>query len=316
MEERILLYYLKIFSVFIFLILIFFIYLIFINQNKLDNYVISIEKGETLDIVLKNNVKKISSIELFTYKMYFRTFAGLHGNIHYGDFNINNNISFYNFINRITKPSNILKKITIIEGWSQHDLNIELEKYFNNFTTINYDEILANTYYIGSNESFESFKNKLIKFKRNYLKKYLNHNLYKNYNEDDILIIGSLIEKEGLDTLDKKNIFSVINNRLNLNMKLQIDATVLFAITNGKYDLGRKLNRNDLKFDNSYNTYKNLGLPPGPISYVGTNTVDLIFSDHITDYLFYFFDKNQNKHIFTKNYKEHLKKLNEYKKQK
>ena len=55
------------------------------------------------------------------------------------------------------------------------------------------------------------------------------------------MIIGSLIEKEGLDEEDKKKISSVIFNRLNKNMKLQIDATVLYAITNGKYNLNRKL---------------------------------------------------------------------------
>ena len=46
-----------------------------------------------------------------------------------------------------------------------------------------------------------------------------------------------MIEKEGMDYYDKRNISSVIMNRINKNMKLQIDATVLFAITDGNYDL-------------------------------------------------------------------------------
>jgi UPF0755 protein len=52
-------------------------------------------------------------------------------------------------------------------------------------------------------------------------------------------------------------------NRLKLNMKLQIDATVIFSLTEGKRDLDRKLTYDDLKIDNPYNTYKNYGLPPG-----------------------------------------------------
>ena len=63
------------------------------------------------------------------------------------------------------------------------------------------------------------------------------------------MIIGSLIEKEGLDYYDKRNISSVIMNRINKNMKLQIDATVLFAITDGKYDLKRQPTYNDLKIN-------------------------------------------------------------------
>ena len=55
------------------------------------------------------------------------------------------------------------------------------------------------------------------------------------------------IEKEGLNFEDKKIISSVIFNRLIRNMRLQIDATVLFAITDGKYNLGRKLLLKDLK---------------------------------------------------------------------
>ena len=83
------------------------------------------------------------------------------------------------------------------------------------------------------------------------------------------MIIGSLLEKEGLDEEDKKQISSVIFNRLDRKMKLQIDATVLFAITNGKYDLDRKLLRSDLKINHPFNTYIYKGLPPEPISYVG-----------------------------------------------
>jgi UPF0755 protein len=130
------------------------------------------------------------------------------------------------------------------------------------------------------------------------------------------LVIASLLEKEGTDYEDKKKIYSVIINRLKLNMKLQIDATVIFSLTEGKRKLGRKLTYTDLKIDNSYNTYKNYGLPPGPISYVGYKTIELIFEDYKTDYLFYFYNSQENKHIFSKNYKNHLKRLNEYRSKK
>jgi len=99
-------------------------------------------------------------------------------------------------------------------------------------------------------------------------------------------------------------------------MKLQIDATVIFSLTEGKRDLERKLTYGDLKIDNPYNTYKNYGLPPGPISYVGYKTIELIFEDYKTDYLFYFYNSLESKHIFSLNYKDHLNKLNEYRSKK
>ena len=71
--------------------------------------------------------------------------------------------------------------------------------------------------------------------------------VYKKFTENEIMIIGSIIEKEGLDREDKKKISSVIFNRLNKNMKLQIDATVIYAITKGQYNLKRKLLFKDLE---------------------------------------------------------------------
>ena len=70
----------------------------------------------------------------------------------------------------------------------------------------------------------------------------------------------------------------------------------------------------DLKFNDPYNTYVNRGLPPKPISYVGKETLDIIFQNHKSEFLFYFFDNSLNRHIFSKTYKEHKKKLNEYRK--
>ena len=128
------------------------------------------------------------------------------------------------------------------------------------------------------------------------------------------MIIGSLIEKEGLDKMDKKKIASVIINRLEKNMKLQIDATVIFALTDGNYNLNRELLISDLQFDHPFNTYIYKGLPPEPISYVGKNTLDILFENNKNDFLFYFFNYSLNKHIFSKSFKEHKERLYEYRK--
>ena len=113
-------------------------------------------------------------------------------------------------------------------------------------------------------------------------------------------MIGSLIEKEGLDYYDKKLISSVIMNRLQKKMRLQIDASVIYALTNGNYDLNRKLTFKDLKTKNIYNTYINYGLPPSPISYVSTKTIDIIFENYKTDFLFYFYNNLLKRHVFQK----------------
>ena len=317
MGEQILHYYLKVFSIIIILFFSIFFYSVFIlkKNNLVNSNVIEIEEGDNLDKVLKN-LKQINNNDKFFFKLYYKINSILLAKyIHYGKFNVTNEISFYDFFNIITKPSNILNSITVIDGWSKNDLNKELSKYFNNYEIIEYEDILADTYFFNNND-FESFKLKLENFKKNFFENIKNNNFFDNYTYNDLMIIGSLIEKEGLDYEDKKNISSVILNRLKIGMKLQIDATVLFAVTDGKYNLNRKLLLKDLKIDHPYNTYKYPGLPPKPISYVSPQTLKIILENYQTEFLFYFFNNSLNKHIFSKNFEEHKNKLYEYRNQK
>ncbi len=316
LEEQTLHYYLKVFSFSLIIIfLVFFLYILGIfNKNlSLKTNPISISKGERVEQIITSNINNLSFLDIKMVKIYLIINKFINKKfIHYGEFKINNEVTLFDLINIITMPSNLYDKITIVEGWTKKQLNAELSKYFKSYKSVPYNEIIADTYFIQKNSDFNTFMNKLNKIKTNYFIEYRNNKILNNFNENEIMVIGSLLEKEGLGINDKKNISSVIFNRLDKKMKLQIDATVLFAITNGDYDLGRKLLLNDLKIDHPYNTYINWGLPPKPISYVGRKTLDIIFEKKETEFLFYFFNKSLNKHIFSKTYKEHIEKLNEY----
>ena len=320
MEEQILRYYLKVFSfifiIFTFLFLFYTLYLL--NKDiEIKNNPISINKGDSIEEVLKNNIHDVTFLDIIFIKIYMKINSFINKKFfHYGDFNIQSSSSFKDFLKIISKPSNVLLKITIVEGWSQNQLDLELSKYFTDFNTIPYQDIIADTYYLNKNNDFDFFLNKLENFKTNYFEKYIKNELNDKFTINELMIIGSLLEKEGLDQEDKKQISSVIFNRLDKKMKLQIDATVLYAITNGKYDLNRKLLRSDLKINHPFNTYIYNGLPPEPISYVGKKTLDIVFENNENDFLFYFFNNSLNKHIFSKSFKEHKKKLYEYREKK
>ena len=318
LEEQTLHYYLKVFSL-LFLIILSLLYLYIHNiLNKkvnLNNNLIKIEKGEKTKDIFHNNINNLSILEIEIINFYIKINNIINNNfIHYGEFKINNNATFIELINIFSQPSNVLKKITIVEGWSQKQLDIELSKYFNNFKSIPYKDIIADTYFIKNNGDFNFFYEKLKKIKKNYFKEFEKNKLLLKFSNKEIKIIGSLMEKEGLDKQDMKKIYSVIQNRLNKKMKLQIDATVLYSITNGEYNLNRKLLISDLKVKNPYNTYLYKGLPPEPISYVGKKTLDIVFENYKSDFLFYFYNKSLKRHVFSTNYKEHITKLNEYRK--
>ena len=319
MEELILHYYLKVFSLLIVtFLIIFFFYAFYVLNKELDiSDRIIIKKGEKIETLLNQKIHNLSKIELIIINIYFKSSNILLNKfIHFGEFQFKNNVSALSLLEIISNPSNIINRITIIEGWSNKQLKNELSKYFKNTKNIPYEKIIADTYFFEKNSNFEKFLENLITNKLKYMNNFKNNIVYKKFTENEIMTIGSIIEKEGLDREDKKKISSVIFNRLNKNMKLQIDATVIYAITKGQYNFKRKLLLKDLKVDHPFNTYIYKGLPPKPISYAGTKTLNIIFENYKSDFLFYFYNNSLKKNIFSKNYNDHIKKLNEYRNEK
>lgn len=129
------------------------------------------------------------------------------------------------------------------------------------------------------------------------------------FNNNEILTIASMIEKEAMIDREKPIIASVIYNRLKKGMRLQIDATVLHALGQHKSRIFYK----DLKVESPYNTYKYSGLPPGPISNPGYQSILATINPAQTDYLYYV-ATGRGDHIFTKTLREHNKAKFEMKK--
>ncbi len=117
----------------------------------------------------------------------------------------------------------------------------------------------------------------------------------------EALIIGSLIEWEAGTESDRPLISSVIHNRLARPMRLQIDATVIYALG---YNPGRVLTVH-LKTDSPYNTYRIDGLPPTPIGAVSAASLAAAINPYDTDYLFYVLSDLDGSHAFAVTYEEH-----------
>lgn len=114
------------------------------------------------------------------------------------------------------------------------------------------------------------------------------------------LTMASLIEEEATKKADREKIASVFYNRLEINMPLQTDPTVLYAL--GKHK-DRVLYK-DLEVDSPYNTYKVTGLPPGPIANAGKMSMEAALKPEQTDF-FYFLAKPDGEVVFTKTLQEH-----------
>lgn len=140
----------------------------------------------------------------------------------------------------------------------------------------------------------------IIKIMReNFENKYKEIDINTSRSEEEIVIIASMIEREARHTEDRALVSSIIHNRLNIGMKLDIDATVQYALGYNQEQRNwwkKGLTVADLTIDSPYNTYTNPSLPPAPISNPGLASIIAAANPLKNNYLYYFTDKNGVNH--------------------
>ncbi len=170
--------------------------------------------------------------------------------------------------------------------------------------------IVARKYYIPYKVDEESVINYILaKSLYEYKKVAKKYNVKINSKEfKNKLIIASIIQKETHIYQEMPLIASVIYNRLKNNLKLQMDATLNY----GKYS-HRVVTPYIIRHDNSkFNTYKFKGLPSSPLGIITLDALKAAFNPIKSNYLY--FVQSGNRHIFSKDYKKHKKRVAIYKK--
>lgn len=127
-----------------------------------------------------------------------------------------------------------------------------------------------------------------------------------NMSANEVITVASLIEREAVLDQDRKLVSSVIYNRLEAGMPLQIDATINFALALIGED-HEYLTYEDLEIDSPYNTYKIPELPPGPIACPGERCIEAALYPPETEYLFYVKTTDQGVGMsFSTNYEDFI----------
>lgn len=128
----------------------------------------------------------------------------------------------------------------------------------------------------------------------------------RKMNLQELLTVASLVEREVVVDEERALVAGVIYNRLNKPMRLQIDATIQYALDKPKERLYYK----DLEIDSPYNSYKHDGLPPGPIASPSIESIKAALSPEASDYFYYVTKKDGTQtHLFAKTYDEHLRNI-------
>ncbi|MBT2602532.1 endolytic transglycosylase MltG [Peribacillus frigoritolerans] len=155
--------------------------------------------------------------------------------------------------------------------------------------------------------TLESIVIEMLKKTEETLQAYQGQMDKNDYSVHEMLTFASLVEEEATAQVDRGKIASVFYNRIKEDMPLQTDPTVLYAKGSHKSRVYYK----DLEVKSPYNTYKNKGLPPGPIANAGTTSIDAVLKPEKTDYL-YFLATPEGEVLYSKTLADHNNKKAEH----
>ena len=245
-----------------------------------------------------------------------------------GSYRVNKSDTEYSLLRKLIEGKVIQEQITIIEGSTYNDIKqilINNSKIDSSEFDAKYEKIFISrldyvsleglcfpdTYKFAEGITYEGFMSNCISKMNKILSRYWTERdfslPYKSKYE--MLTMASIIEKETSKNSEKPLIASVFINRLNKNMRLQADPTVIYGMRNFRGNITKK----DLNAKNEYNTYKINGLPKTPICSPSESSIKAASKPSISKYL-YFVSNNKGEHIFSETYDEHLKAVNKYQK--
>jgi UPF0755 protein len=292
----------------VFVIFCFIVYLQKPPHNFPFNEVVTVNPGESLQDITTN----LYNEGVIKHPFIFRSAVILLGGerkVIAGDYLLDQRVGPVSIAYRLIKGQFHLeaRRITIFEGWTIHDIADSLEKQLVDFDKEEFLKLakdkegylFPDTYFINSTarpKSIISLMNQNFEAKI----KTVPGLATSTYSLKEIITMASIIEAETRSRVDKPIVSGILWNRIKIGMPLQLDTTFVYVNGKGTFEL----TLNDLKIDSPYNTYKNKGLPPGPINNPGMDSIVAALYPAKTKYLF-FLTGQDGKMYYGKNFEEH-----------
>ena len=150
---------------------------------------------------------------------------------------------------------------------------------------------IPNTYEIYWNTSAVKFRDKMIKEYRNFWNKERTEKAERQgLSPIEATILASIVHKESVKKDERPRIAGVYLNRMSQGMPLQADPTVIYAIKKKSNDFDQVIKRvfyNDLTMTSPYNTYVNIGLPPGPIAMPDITALEAVLNPEKNNFIYF-----------------------------
>ena len=306
---------------------VYFAYFTPLSSQKAEKVVLEIPRGLGLkDIALKLEEERvIRSDKLFILISFIK---GASGKLKAGEYEFQIGDPIDRIIDKLINGDVVVRRITIPEGFTTNDIALLLEKnnvmHSESFVEkANSNELTKELFGVPL-PSFEGYlfpdtylykkgitpeeliRMMVFRFKEVYEPLKANSGEL-NLKDHEVVILASIIEKETGNTYERPLISAVFHNRLRLGMRLESDPTVIYGMSG----FDGNLTKNDLKIETEYNTYTIIGLPPGPISNPGKDSLIAALNPANVNYL-YFVSKRDGSHEFSSNYLDHQRGVTEY----
>lgn len=283
------------------------------SQSTEQDFVI--KKGEGVKEIAANLEKAglIRNKDIFEYYVWYKGWAA---RLQAGQYNLSPSLNIPEVVQKIVKGEAVSQEITITipEGFTLKQIDQRLA----NAELIEAGDLIErpllegylfpDTYRFNREEDLEEI---IIKMRGNFAHK-LDDNLRAEIERqgktiEQIITMASLLEKEVSTDQDRKIVSGIFWQRLEDNYPLQSCATISYVLGVDKW----RYSIEDTETDSAYNTYKNIGLPPGPICNPGLSAIKAAIYPEVSDYYFFLSAPN-GQTIFSKTLEEHNQNKAEY----
>jgi len=290
------------------IVFMFVAYFLLISPKRFFPHNLVIPDGASLQVVSKilKEEDLISSRSMFNIIV---TLQGESKNIKSGTYVIKEKKNIFNLIERLTNGvfGQDIVTITIKEGHTLEDISNIVSSRLDNFDKELFLETTTEGYLFPDTYKFLEYTTtkefiERLEYKHGEVVDELKQKYPENEKDiNDIVIAASVIEKEADTPEGRRMVSDIIWSRIEMDMPLQVDATFVYGIGKGTFDLTIE----DLTTDGEYNTYINKGLPPTAISNPGRDSLEAAFDPIINEYVF-FLTGRDGEMYYAVTYEEHL----------
>jgi len=267
-----------------------------------------VEKGNGLKIIARK-LEKAGLIRNDIWFLSYATYRGWSSKMQAGEYNLNPSLNISQIAQKIASGDIIIReiKVTILEGLTLKQIDEQLAQtgLIEPGEISQYIELegflFPDTYNFNTKDKADDI---IQKMKDNFNLK-VDEGLRVEIERQgktlkEIITMASIIEKEVPTYYDKRLVSGIFWKRLGINYPLQSCATLAYILGVNKW----RYSVADTKIDSPYNTYKNAGLPPGPINHPGIWSIKAAIWPQHSDF-FFFLSSRDGKTIFSRTFEEH-----------